>query len=237
MELIDRRETGRAGWWSSESFVVLRMTMLLWLAAFWAYRLFASATLGTAWGLDHLLFHVPIAFAMAACWLRFRTGGDDALAWGAMSAAHALFLAGSLYAVYLTPAVIDSPSPADALWMLSYGCMYVSIGLFARNRSRDFQASAWLDGAIGGFGAAALVTTFVLGDVLRATGGGLAVVIVNLAYPVADLILVLLLVVVAMAVATVDRVWWLVGAGLLLFFVGDIAYLYAVTAQEFTGSA
>ncbi|CUR54169.1 putative Diguanylate cyclase (GGDEF) [metagenome] len=220
---------------ATRMFAALRVALVASLGCFWIYHVAAAPRLGSWGGLDHLLFHVPLAISAAACWARFRTHAGSAQAWLTMSAAHAFFLAGSVYAVLCTPSVIDSPTPADALWLLSYGCMYVSIGLFARSRSHEFRASAWLDGAIGGFGAASLVTVFVLGDVLQATGGGLTVVIVNLAYPVADLILVLLLVVVAMAVATVDRVWWLVSAGLLLFFIGDVAYLYEVTAQEFTG--
>ena len=65
--------------------------------------------------------------------------------------------------------------------------MYVSFGLFPRTRVREFRPSAWLDGAIGAFGAASLVTAFVLRGVLQAPGGGLRLVIVNLAHPVSAL--------------------------------------------------
>ena len=229
--MAGRRQQGR----DFGSPIVLRILLLVSLSLQAAYLLFAPSGWGTQMSIDHLLFHLPFVLGILACWKRARSEAADGGAWVALAVALTLFLAGSLYAVYLTPDLQLDPSFADLLWLSSYAALYLAIGLFTRTRVDEFHASAWFDGAIAGFGAMAVVAAFVLGDVMHVTGGSLTVVAVNLAYPIADLTLGLLLGIVGLAVTSIDRAWWLIGSGLLLFFLGDVAYLYLVTAQTFVG--
>ncbi len=90
----------------------------------------------------------------------------------------------------------------------------------------EFRINAWLDGAIGGFGAAALVVAFALGPVLDQTDGRFAVVATNLSYPVADVLLIIFIVSAATAIQTKARAWWFLGGGLALFCIGDVIFLF-----------
>ena len=57
-----------------------------------------------------------------------------------------------------------------------------------------FHASMWLDGIIGALGATAVAVAFLLGPSLELSDGDPAAVVTNLAYPVADVLLLALLV-------------------------------------------
>ncbi len=77
----------------------------------------------------------------------------------------------------------STPLPADAMWLAFYVLLYVAIVELSSSRTTRFQPSTWLDGGVGGLGAAALIVAFALGPALEVTDGSLAVVATNLAYP------------------------------------------------------
>ena len=107
--------------------------------------------------------------------------------------------------------------------------------LLLRSRAGHLRASLWLDGVIGGLAVAAVGTAVVFQAVLGATGGSRAAVATNLAYPLADLTLIAL-VVWALAVTgwRPGRTWGLVAAGLLVFSVSDCLYLYQTAVDSYT---
>jgi diguanylate cyclase (GGDEF)-like protein len=145
-------------------------------------------------------------------------------AWGLLgfgllsyAAANIVFTA---YVINLTPEPF--PSVADPLWLMYYPFGYASVVLLLRAHTKRWLASMWLDGLVAGLGVGSVAVAFVLQPVLAATNGSQAAVVVNLAYPIADL---LLLALVVGAFATMgwrpSATWCLLGMGMGAFVVAD----------------
>jgi diguanylate cyclase len=120
-----------------------------------------------------------------------------------------------------------TPSWADLFYLLFYPVTYAGLMLRIGRQVKSWGVSTWLDGAVAGLGAAALVAAFVFHGVLRSAGGGTAAVATNLAYPIGDLLL-LALVVGTSAVIPGRRTlqWILIAAGYSLQAVGDTFNLF-----------
>jgi diguanylate cyclase (GGDEF)-like protein/putative nucleotidyltransferase with HDIG domain len=170
------------------------------------------------------------------CAARAVSGRQERLAWALLGLAFVLWGIGN---VYWTIWLLDLESPpfpsiADAFWIAIYPPSYVALGLLLRSRLAEFRASLWLDGVIAALALAALSAAVVFDAVLEATGGSHpAAVATNLTYPLADLLLL------ALVVATIaasgwrpDRAWALLGLGLAIFTLSDSFFLY----QTATGS-
>jgi diguanylate cyclase len=213
---------------------VLRALLVLTCLGF-AVSVFARPERGqfNAW-LDAGLYNLPFAIAMVACWVR---AGRDMLrraAWRALAMGLVLYLGGNLYGSLIIGDQEIYPSPADAMWLGFYVLVYVAIVLFVRSQIVRFYPSNWIDGAIGGLGAAALVVAFVLGPVLANTGGRPAVVITNLAYPTSEVLLIIMLVTAGTALRTRAWSWWLLACGLAVFCAGDVVFLFEEAADTYT---
>src|SRR5439155_5386217 len=131
------------------------------------------------------------------------------------------------------------PSYADIGFLCVYPPAYGAIVLLLRGRVGRLHASLWLDGIIGGLAVAAVGTAVVFQAVLNMLGGSPAAVATNLAYPLADLTLIALVV---WALGVVGwrpgRAWGLIAAGLLVFSVSDCLYLYETAVGSYVyGSA
>ena len=125
-----------------------------------------------------------------------------------------------------------SPSVADGFYVAFYPVTYVALMLLLRANVRRFSLASWLDGAVAGFGAAAVCATFAFKDVLTQAGGSAAGVAVNLAYPVGDVLLLGLVVGGAAIVAGRRKLpWLLLAAGYALNTVGDIFNVLGSTSQ------
>ncbi len=121
------------------------------------------------------------------------------------------------------------PSLADLLFLGFYPFAYATLLLVVRDRAVRFHASFWLDGVVGGLGAAAVGAALVFPTILASTGGSAMEVATNLAFPVADLLLLILVVgAVALLGWRPNRSWWLLATGFLLFAVADTVYLLRV---------
>jgi diguanylate cyclase (GGDEF)-like protein len=126
------------------------------------------------------------------------------------------------------------PSLADAFYLAVYPPAYVAIFLLLRSRIGNLRSSLWLDGIMGGLAVAALGTAVVFEAVLHATGGSPAAVATNLAYPLADLTLIALVVwALAMTGWRPGRTWGFIAAGLLVFSVSDCLYLYETSVGTY----
>jgi diguanylate cyclase (GGDEF)-like protein len=119
------------------------------------------------------------------------------------------------------------PSVADGLYLGSYIAIYAGLLLLLRGRLRPIRASQWLDGAVGGLAAAAVVAALVFPALAGITEGDTIDVAFNLAYPVCD-VLLLTLIVMAFGLNRwrVDRAWLLLGLGQFANVVADSAYSY-----------
>jgi diguanylate cyclase (GGDEF)-like protein len=119
------------------------------------------------------------------------------------------------------------PSVADGLYLGSYIAIYAGLLVLLRSRLRPIRAAQWLDGAVGGLAAAAVVAALVFPALAGITEGDTIDVAFNLAYPVCD-VLLLTLIVMAFGLNRwrVDRAWLLLGLGQFANVVADSAYSY-----------
>ena len=132
--------------------------------------------------------------------------------------------------IYYTVALQDLvsqpfPSFADLGYLGLYIPVFVGLGLLVRASVLDFSGVVWLDGLIGGFTVCALATGLVLGPVWRTSTGSFAAVATNLAYPAGDaLLLALIFCVFGVSGWGLNRMWLLVGSGLVVFAAADSVY-------------
>ena len=121
----------------------------------------------------------------------------------------------------------------DAFQLCFYPLAYVALVLYLRGEVRRLASLSWLDGIIAGLGAAALCAATTFHEVASLTGKyGLATA-VNLAYPVGDLLLLLLVVGGITVLSGRDRRPWLVVASAIaLIMVGDTFNLFQSSASH-----
>ena len=120
-----------------------------------------------------------------------------------------------------------TPSLADLFYLAFFPPAYVAVVLFMRGEVRRLATPSWLDGAVAGVGAAAVCAAFAFHSVLRLAGGSAAGAVTNLVYPIADLLL-LGLVVGGSAVMSGRRKapWFLLAFGMAINVIGDSANLF-----------
>lgn len=166
--------------------------------------------------------------AVALCGARALARKRDRAAWSAVTLGLALFAAGDMYysLVWGDANVVPVPSMADAFYLSFYPAVYIGIGLLLRSRVGRLPAGLWLDGVIGGLAVAALGAAFAFGTVLSQTHGAMLTVATNLAYPLADLLLLGILVgIMALTRWSLRGEWPLVALGFLVFAIVDSIYL------------
>ncbi|MDQ1648743.1 MAG: diguanylate cyclase, partial [Frankiaceae bacterium] len=146
--------------------------------------------------------------------------------WLLLAAGMALSAAGDVtFSAIGSPEV--SPSAADPLYLAYYPLAYAGLVVLLRSQLRRTPPAVWLDGAAVGLTLAAAAAAVAFGPISGATGGSLPAVLVGLAYPLADL---LLLAVVAAGLAVAgwrDGSWLLLAAGLAASAAADTVYLFA----------
>jgi diguanylate cyclase (GGDEF)-like protein len=151
----------------------------------------------------------------------------ERLAWSLIGAGLTLWGIGNVYYLFFLHDPIPIPSPADAMWITFYLLSYAGLVLLMRSRIAAVRASAWLDGLIGAAAIAALATAIVFDTVLHAVGGSKWAVATNLTYPLADGVLIALVVVVlAVSGWVAGRAWAVIALGFAVFAVSDSFYLY-----------
>jgi two-component system, cell cycle response regulator len=166
--------------------------------------------------------------AVLLCGARAVTHRRDRAAWAAVTIGMAFFAAADMYysLAWGDADTVPFPSLADALYLSFYPGVYIGIGLLLRSRVGRLPAGLWLDGVIGGLAVAALGAALVFGPVLSNTHGAVLTVATNLAYPLADLLLLgLLLGIMALTGFSVRGQWPVIALGFIVFAVADSVYL------------
>ena len=155
-------------------------------------------------------------------------------AWLAVGLGIAFFAAGDFYFSFFLAAdeTVPYPSLADAGYIGLYPLVYLGLGLLLRGRTLEENRSFWLDGTIAGLAVAAVGSALLFGTIVDTTGGASLTVATNLAYPLGDLgLLVIVLATLGLTGWKIDRVWACALAGCAVFAVTDSVYLYQ-TAKE-----
>ena len=193
---------------------------------------------GVRHGLNVGVFDNVMIAAGALCVARGVWLKDERLAWILLgSAVIAWGAADTLWEF----TVSNDPSPpfpsyADIGFLAVYPLAYAAIVLLLRSRAGGLRSSLWLDGVIGGLAVAAVGSAVVFQAVLNTLGGPPSAVATNLAYPLADLTLIAI-VVWALGVTgwRPGRTWGLIAAGLLVFSLSDCLYLYKTAIGSLFG--
>lgn len=120
-----------------------------------------------------------------------------------------------------------NPSPADALYLLFYPVAYVATVLSLQRGLGRLSRPNWLDGAVAGIGAAALCAAFAFHSIHHVTGGTSLGTAINLAYPIGDLLL-LILVIGGTVLLSGRRTgqWYVLATGLCVIVLGDTFNLF-----------
>lgn len=128
---------------------------------------------------------------------------------------------------------IPTPSAGDALDLAMYPLMYIGLLLVTRARLGRVRPSVRIDGLVVGLGAAS-VYSFIFTPVVRTVSGGTAAVVTEMAYPVGDLLLAVVVVGLLASLGwNLDRFLAFFAIGCVLFCVADSHYLLASAAGHY----
>jgi two-component system cell cycle response regulator len=161
-------------------------------------------------------------------------------AWLAMGAGLLCWSLGELYFTLFLEgpgAASGGVSVADVLYLAMYPCMYVALTLLVGAHLHELRISMWLDGLIAGLAAATVAAAVVLPPIVDSATGDVASVVVALAYPIGD-ILLLIFTIGALGVTgwRPGRVWLLIAASMLLSAIADSTYVYQTTTNTYTAN-
>ncbi|HEX3907915.1 MAG TPA: bifunctional diguanylate cyclase/phosphodiesterase, partial [Mycobacteriales bacterium] len=160
---------------------------------------------------------------------------SNRLAWSCIAIGIGLYAAGNIiyFGWVQYDAIAHSPSVADIAWLAVYGLLYVGVTGLARPRVHGLHRTLWLDGLVGGLGVIAVATVWL--QFLRThTDGPRGAVLTALAYPVGDLILLVLVIGTCGLLGwRADRQWLCLGAGILMFAAADTIYALRVATDSY----
>ena len=178
------------------------------------------------------LYNFLLAGSALVCLTSPLRQGKERLAWLGVGTTLVLWSAGDFYyTLFLADGTASPPTVTDVFWLASYPVLYVSIVLLVRLRTARFDRSLWLDAFLAALAIAAVGAAVLFGAVVDSTGGSPLVAAMNLAYPLADALLLGLVVgVLALTGWRVDRTWACIAAGAATLALADSAYLYQATS-------
>jgi len=196
----------------------------------------ASGPMVRAANLVYVLVGV-VATGLAA--LRAYHVRAERAAWWCLTGSLFLLSLGNVlwHLLYLGPEEPPYPSWADGPWTVYYLPTYAGIALLIRARLRGVPRAVALDGLVSALGMAALIVGLLLGPILIESQAAPLRILVNVAYPIGDLMLL------ALCVATLTlirgrpgRAWIVLIAGLSANAVADTTYLFqAATGAYING--
>jgi diguanylate cyclase (GGDEF)-like protein len=138
----------------------------------------------------------------------------------------------TIFLEHLDPTPV--PSVADGFYLSFYPAAYAAIVLLLRRRAGRERRALWVDGLIGALAIASVAAAVVFEAVQRSLGGDALANATNLAYPLADGLLVAIVVgVLGLTGWRPGRAWSLVAGGLIVFGITDATYLWQVATDAY----
>jgi diguanylate cyclase len=218
---------------------VLQTLLVLLVAGVAVHVAYAGFGVGRGWADDLItkwLLNLVLVGAVVVCAARAVAVAADRWAWVAIAGGMLLWTVANAGWTIAYGDVAEPPFPsvADALWLAWYPAVYAGLVLLVRRRVRAFYASVWLDGLIGGLTVAAFGVVLVVAPVAHSATGTAAAVIVNVAYPLGDLLLASFVVgVFALSGWRPSRDWVAIGAALVVLAVADAVYVVRVATGSY----
>jgi two-component system, cell cycle response regulator len=185
------------------------------------------------------VYNFLIAAAAVLCAIRAVAVPAERIVWVLVALALTCWTASELHFELFLADEENTPFPSlgDWLFLAFYPLVYTAFVLLARLRIREFQTSLWLDGLIATLGVGA-VSGAILTPFITLDGSDTLGAAVNIAYAIGDMLLLSLVVgVFSLTAWRPGRPWALLGIGLCLVGVADIAFfLLSATDVYFEGS-
>jgi diguanylate cyclase (GGDEF)-like protein len=166
---------------------------------------------------------------------RARRSRESRSAWLSLAAGISLITAGNLVWTFhgqnLRP--IPDPAPSDAIYLVAYAAFIVGVAVLTQSSFGRVHASVRLDGAIAGLAIGAVAGMAWFEPLLHLTGRPLEIA-VNMAYPLCDLVLIVLLVA-GLAPHRYQPNWStiLLMTGVAWFVIGDLVTLNRIAATTY----
>ena len=187
-------------------------------------------------GWDGWLQNSILAWAALLVGLHAWRAAASRVAWACIAAGLGLYAAGNIvyftYVQYQTSP--SAPSAADMAWLAAYPFLYVGVIRLARQRTTSSDRLLRMDSVISALGLSAVAMLWFR-VMLDGTHGSHATVLTTMAYPVGDLLMVLILIgSLALNGWRIDSVWAWLGAGLGLFAAADTIYAVRVATDSYT---
>jgi two-component system, cell cycle response regulator len=213
-----------------------RLATGLGLAAYAAYAVFdvggnAMDGLFQDWVYNGLFLAATLSCLARACAVR-----AERARWLCLGAGLACFFAAELYYTLHLSQLSEPPYPslADALYLAFYPASFAGLVLLAPRQSLQLRASLWLDGLTSALAVAALAAALLLQPIADSTGGDRLAVATTVAYPLADLTLLVFVVgLLALNAWKPSPAWRLIAGGLALMAVADGIFLWQSAAGTY----
>jgi diguanylate cyclase (GGDEF)-like protein len=157
------------------------------------------------------------------------------VAWGCLATGLGLYALGNIiYFSYVQyQAHPPAPSVADYAWLACYPFLYSGVIGLARQRTTRTDHRLRMDSVVIALGLSAVAMLW-LRVMLHGTDGSLATVLTTMAYPVGDLLMVLILVSsLALNGWRIDSIWAWLGGGLCMFAAADTIYAIRVATDSY----
>ena len=157
---------------------------------------------------------------------------EERAAWTWLAAGLATYTLGDLAWTFYS--YESTPTIADPLYLFFYPAAYIALLLLVRARVSHFNRSVWLDGASVALAVGAVGAAFFLELALDQSEGSSLATATNLAYPLADVVLLALVIGVIWLVGrAAGREWLVIGAAFVSTAIADAAYLWTTSAGTY----
>lgn len=177
----------------------------------------------------HALYPCLFLAPGALCLLRAVLMPAERLAWILFGTSAICWFGGETYYYRVLEDQANPPYPSisDAFWLGAYVCVIIGLLALMRVRLPDFRRIMWIDAAVGGLAIAAIGAALLVAPVIEGTGGRLAAVSTNLAYPLLDVLTVSVVIAgFVMSGGRPGRGWIVLGAVFAAQCAADMIYLY-----------
>jgi diguanylate cyclase len=183
--------------------------------------------LALPWGPGPELFYEIIGGSAVVAIVAGSRSKSRRAPWFLMAAGQALFVAGDLTWVFYRRVLhVDPwPSPADGLYLAGYPFLAVALWLLLRDRSPGRDAAGLLDAAIVSSSLGVLAWVFLIGPLAAVPGQPLLELLISLAYPVGDVLLLVVLVRLVAGPGARNLAFLLLSGSIVLLLVADVAFM------------